>query len=864
MTGATVKNARNTFTDANVSVIKGTVDKLIQKLGPEFFDDKKTTEATREATMKAVVDKFDRFVSLDPAEIQKQMDASIAKRNGAISNAADQDTAAQTPINREATNTNPIHPETNEPKCTFDPGDLVIGKHDPIMIFAHNPYTEADEWYPVFCGFINTANERTDETTGESSITLQCYCVRALMKQMRVVINPAIAQIEPDVVFGQKDAGYFADLLNFNSSGFTDATYGLPLEQIVCLLVTGSISSKVKSDLTSAPDGQEASTNFVSGKTNSNAIGRFFTGEVMRYEGAAAAGVPASTGEDSKTLEEWHALTVFGPDKKFMPESEVNEIGLNSYIGGSFDPWTRQMHFLLPSNGSNVKNLSELVVADNLQQFQFSNRWEMIHTLARLLDYQFMTTPFGDLILEFPMYDFVPEDFGTTWTSMFKYFGHLIDSAVTPEAETVPAGVVLTGAINPLGVAGQSDSLLLRVLAYSKTVAAKYGVAEIEHQAKPFLNDIDRLKAYAAITYQRMLANASNLSFTATHRPFLMPNRPILHERRNRLGISYSVEHTWELGGVVSTEIAIRCIRKKVIKDGQASYRFVTGGTQMSVSYRVPAASIQLSDDTVSLTQGAQARAEQLQSSGNETPVIDPDKIIDTTARVESGGDYSRYTENDNNHGIAFGLIQFNQEVGTLDVLFKRMHSEDAKQFNKIAGKFATNMLDSKWVKQTDLNADPEFQPMLKKLGAVPAFQQVQRDLAKSDYFNPAAALCSENNLRSERAHAMLFDSEVQMGHPRTERFIKQAIKDVGNDDEKAILTRFAELADDFANSHRREKLLGSSSLSDDTGIGASTEEDEDSTASDSDETTPPIKTVPLSSEQTTGITVIDASGKAL
>lgn len=588
LTGEQVKSAQSSFVSVNTQAIDDTVDKLVQQLGPAFFDDKKTTNDTRQSVMTAVLDKFSAFTSLDPDHIKQKMDAAISQRSGAITNIAAQDTSKHQQIVVNSTNTNPKHPETNQLLTSFDQGDLVVGKHDPILIFAHNPLSEDDEWYPVFTGFINTANERTDEVTGESSITLSCYCVRAIMRQMRIAENPAIAQFKPDLVF--QKIGFFSDTLGANTSAFTSAFTGLSLEEEVCQLVTGTIDKKLKPDQAT---GDRGPIDPVAGTAKITAVGNFAIGDVMRYDGTAATGTPASTGT-TKTLEDWHALTVFGPEKNFITESKMIDIGSNSYIGGRSDPWTRLIHFLLPANGTNVQTLNAIVIEDNMQQFQFSTRWETIQKAAQLLDYQFLTSPNGDLLLEFPVYDFIPQDFGATWSSLFTYFNHLIDSNVTPEAESVPAGVVVTGAINPLGTSNPADELLLRVMAYSKVVAAKFGVTEIEYQSKPFLHDPARLKAYAAISYQKMLANASSLSFTAAHRPFLMPNRPMLHDRRGRLGVSYAIENTWEIGGVVSTEVAVRCIRKRTITDGQVAYRFVTGGTRMAISYSVPNTSVDL------------------------------------------------------------------------------------------------------------------------------------------------------------------------------------------------------------------------------------------------------------------------------
>ncbi len=586
---------------ASVQTVKGAVNDLIQRLGSEFFNEK-TKDQTRLTILKEVQAKFP---NLDPAVLQKTTDSSLSNR-GAFSQAADSETTSSGSfvVRPAANSTNPQDPDTGLTLYSFDPGDHVIGKHDPVVIYAHNPLSEADEWYPVFTGFVNTATERTDETTGESSITLQCYCIRALMKQMRISKNAALSVYQPDLVM--QDIGYFSDVISANTDAWTTFLNGFSLEQTVCQLVTGSLDPKLNPDKTAAPstDQQETAN---PGKIESGRVGRFGVGQILRYPQSNKAqdstiGLASSTGgvtSDTEILEKWHSIAIFGSsntDTTFITFDQVTQIGEASHIGGPLDPWSRQLHMLLPKSGTNVQTLTSLAVDDNQNQFQFANRWEIIRTAAQWLDYQFYTSPGGDLLLEFPFYDFTPDDFGPNWSSLFKYFGHLIESQATPESDNIPVGVVVTGALIPIAAASdaQAENTMLRVLSYSKQIAAKYGTMDPQYEHIPFLDDLERLKAYSALYYQRALANASSLSFTACHRPFLTPNRPILHQRRRRLGVSYAVEHTWEIPagtgtGGVTTELSVKAVRKQIKKpDGSVEYRFVTGGTHLAISHRLP------------------------------------------------------------------------------------------------------------------------------------------------------------------------------------------------------------------------------------------------------------------------------------
>lgn len=189
------------------------------------------------------------------------------------------------------------------------------------------------------------------------------------------------------------------------------------------------------------------------------------------------------------------------------------------------------------------------------------------------------------------------------------------------------------------------------------------------------------------------------------------------------------------------------------------------------------------------------------------------DKLIDKTARVEGGGRYDAFNPNDNGHGISFGLIQFNQKAGSLPTLFKEMHAKDPAKFNQIFGGDAQRLLDTNHVRSANLNT-PDMKAKLREAGAHPAFQQVQRDLAKRDYFDPAQQVAAQHGITSERGLAMLFDASVQLGVGGMTQRLKAAA--AGGGSERQILERFAASADNVTGGHnRRRNLLNDPTLSD-------------------------------------------------
>ncbi len=187
------------------------------------------------------------------------------------------------------------------------------------------------------------------------------------------------------------------------------------------------------------------------------------------------------------------------------------------------------------------------------------------------------------------------------------------------------------------------------------------------------------------------------------------------------------------------------------------------------------------------------------------------DKIIDATARTESGGKYDSWNPDDAGAGVSFGLIQFNQKKGGLPHLFKRMNANSTSKFAAVFGEYASGFLDETWVRTADLNA-PHLKELMLRAAQEPEFQQAQRDVAREMYFAPAQALANKHGLKSERALAMLFDAYVQRAPKTITNAMNRALATGG--DEKEILRKFS-LEVDEGTGPRRQKIFASANFSD-------------------------------------------------
>lgn len=201
------------------------------------------------------------------------------------------------------------------------------------------------------------------------------------------------------------------------------------------------------------------------------------------------------------------------------------------------------------------------------------------------------------------------------------------------------------------------------------------------------------------------------------------------------------------------------------------------------------------------------------------------DRVLDYTARkFESGADgYSALTLDDVGTGIAFGFIQFNQRAGSLPALFREMSVQAPGLFSKNFGPYAPKMLSTAWVQATDLARDADFVQRLKAAGPMPEFQQAQRNLARTGYFDPIVAAVKGHGLKSERAFAMVYDTAVQRGPATAKRCLEGAVHAAALVQldpavrEFAVLLAFAPLADATTRTttDRRARMLHDPGLSD-------------------------------------------------
>ncbi len=474
----------------------------------------------------------------------------------------------------------------------------VFHKNDPIRIFRKNPIREADEWMPAFTGYLENISYDTNYVTGVRNVKLTCYDIRAIIQKMRVQTTAVTGVTNPRAVFlAPPDSGVnslFSDLLDpsINAHPLANRRF----EDVMEFLTTGSAIQDPKLSERFKDSGF------------SRGIGDFTVGDKIFYKPGDTA-----TGEQPDPLEHWHALCLFGMDgrvvnrgdekpslkegkakkilgtpmnRRWLTENEARAIGAETTHDGNWAPHAMFVHFLLPAGGTGAENLLQFDAFNaNSNHLEFRGLLDIMQDFANRIDYQFWVSPMGDIIIEFPQYDFLPRDYGE-YEQVFRVNKHLQSDNVQDEAGDMTTAIIAHGRISPVTEAAIKEPFQPKAIVVAPLMMMRYGV--LEHELTlPFIADTNSLRRIAQIEFQKKLADSNRMDMQFDYRPFITPNRPMENFERQRLALTTAVLNTLEVFKSASTSISARYVRRALFRsDNTLGYTLITGGISMPISYR--------------------------------------------------------------------------------------------------------------------------------------------------------------------------------------------------------------------------------------------------------------------------------------
>ena len=140
-------------------------------------------------------------------------------------------------------------------------------------------------------------------------------------------------------------------------------------------------------------------------------------------------------------------------------------------------------------------------------------RFEVITDFCARLDYEMTVIGNGDVVFEFPMYDFLPEDFGD-WRNVFVADFHLMDGEISDESGDIITALIVTGGVPNADINPDTNApavVVPRAVIQSSVMAARVGVT-VDNHSLPFVRSGARLRSLGLIEFQKRMANANNLS----------------------------------------------------------------------------------------------------------------------------------------------------------------------------------------------------------------------------------------------------------------------------------------------------------------------------------------------------------------
>lgn len=314
-------------------------------------------------------------------------------------------------------------------------------------------------------------------------------------------------------------------------------------------------------------------------------VGRMVKGKIYRYPGS--------------DLERWYNLTLLGEENgTYLTYDQVTELGKGTVLDpvrGS--PFNSRLHMLLPAEGVAANTFAQVDfnINDFSQGVSFETRFDLVNHICEQLDFQWWVTPFGDVAVEFPMFDFNPKAF-KAYKNVLTVDKHAMNASIEDEASDIPTAMVVTAQENTTiaqevnqGVPQALDQN--RVVVYSPLLAARLG-AIVEQISSPVSvggkvsggqAGIDRAEYWALLQLQKRLGTSSTVSMPTPFRPWLTPNKPFYHKQRERLGVIMSVQHSLSINGQCQTTPVIQYVKKKH-SDGKFRY-MSSQGENMPVNY---------------------------------------------------------------------------------------------------------------------------------------------------------------------------------------------------------------------------------------------------------------------------------------
>ena len=512
--------------------------------------------------------------------------------------------------------------------------DPIFHPKDPIRIFFRDPF-KPSRWYHMFAGFAADYDDNVDENN-QRILTITGEGPSRELRYARITTNPGIIDIRARQVVAQD-----AVSRSVWESGFTKLT----LPELLFLIIFGNNPD----DDTKFSIPRDSPAGITTAQTRLSGVGHF------NYQRSAVIEFgPSSSGgsEDAlqsvsilpiENLGNWQSLidhevkitdleemavpefdgtSLFDAVVRFAdgtpdPTSIIKIIGLNPQL---FPVDGGRLLMLLPASFHPQVN-REVLLKDMISNFrletEFASRLGIIYDTIERIEFLFYESPKGDLICEFPLYDFDPDDWSLDGRTPHVGVDNQSLFFSTQEERGPFGSRYIISKMDTYNFARQfsDEKVRTQMIAYWQTIQNMleigdsrqytapavvnlphlfplYGIRAEQVPPKAFIGTKEAASALCHVWLNKMNADAINIGINAIPNFGLWLNRPLQFLPRNMIGTTASLTHSikWGMGGSVDTRVNLRYIRTwdgLLDSNGKALYTPIGGQASRPLDYKL-------------------------------------------------------------------------------------------------------------------------------------------------------------------------------------------------------------------------------------------------------------------------------------
>ena len=495
-------------------------------------------------------------------------------------------------------------PDTRQRVQIYDffQGRSCFHPSDPVRIFfkepdpdIKDPNTSDVPWYYGFAGFVSTLGE-SEDTKGQQTITLGCEDVLKNLRHSHIVPN-----------HGLFEAPQLQELVNrapqLSQAAFIyrNPVAGLNFTDGVSAVIFGTRGDIISRPVIDSNLEQQDVTIQLYG------VGRFDIEreEIRRFGGEDIDSINLIEWLDRITnlVQKTDIFTIAHSSTPSLDPSAVVEIvaieDIITTIGS--DPFFRYpvegtLRMLIPNednfaldNQVLTKEINNLIG----NHLTLMDRLSILHSLVRRVGFELYSHPKGDIVIEFPLFDFYPSDFGEENLRDLILFDDRTEKIDTTYSDSNLRTIYLSKPVAGIDLVEGGQPGATRGLSQQAEVLDRliplYGIRVEPGDMDGALTTEGAALAWAKIGLRKVNSSIFTASVPMAFNPRFWLNRPYLWESRNHIGTAQKITHTLQWGSNASSSLGLAYMRGwkgQLLEDGIPLYEPIGGVVSAPLNYR--------------------------------------------------------------------------------------------------------------------------------------------------------------------------------------------------------------------------------------------------------------------------------------